>query len=424
MGTRLKGPQTKNIPRLLSAKPLPVWAILPLRLFLAISFISAGWDKLTDPSYLNPSARDYIGNQIPRMATGSPIQGFLNGVAAPNATLFGVLVMGGELLIGLAVLFGALTRFSAIMGMMLNLTFFLSATWDIHPFYFGADLPYVFLWLTLLLAGPGPLAVDALVERWLEEGTPAPAPPPVPMKNAGARRAAGMQARPQVRSPRYETPAPESPPALTRRTFLGIGSAGLTFAGLLATGLGWDLLHPGNGSARSVGSASRSATATPEGPAPGQVPTLPGTGTPTPQAAPPTDTVSPQAGAPPTATPSTSQAPPAPSDTPAAASNPTGRQLLAAPGALPKGQVLTFQLPAGDPAVLVHNDAGYSAFVAICTHRGCQVQPIQTGYLGCPCHGAVFDTNQGGVPVQGPARRALDTVPVVVGSDGSVYLGG
>src|SRR5437588_3570416 len=123
---------------------LPPWSILPLRLFLAVSFLAAGFDKLGDPAYLNPSARDYIGKQIARFATGSPLEGFLLNFAVPNAGLFGIMVMGGELCIGLAVLLGLLTRFSAFMGMLLNLTFFLSATWDVHPFYFGADLPYTF----------------------------------------------------------------------------------------------------------------------------------------------------------------------------------------------------------------------------------------------------------------------------------------
>src|SRR5438067_8131199 len=156
----------------LPASTIPGWTILPLRLFLGISFLSAGWDKLTDPASLDPSARDYIGQQIGRFAPGTPLEGFLLNFAVPNASLFGVMVMGGELCIGIAVLLGLLTRFSAAMGLLLNLTFFLSATWDVHPFYFGADLPYSVAWLTLLLAGPGPFALDPLVKRWLS-------PPPI-----------------------------------------------------------------------------------------------------------------------------------------------------------------------------------------------------------------------------------------------------
>ena len=198
-----------------AAQAWPGWAILPLRLFLGISFLAAGYDKLSDPAFLNPAARDNIGQQIARMAPGTPLEGFLQAVALPNAQLFGIMVMGGELCIGAAVLLGLLTRFSAAMGLLLNLTFFLSATWDVRPFYFGADLPYVFGWLTLLLAGPGPLAVDHWVRRWLD---------------------------PRVELP---TAAPLSPEALvTRRAFLTASAAGLAGIILAGTGLGWGLLHP------------------------------------------------------------------------------------------------------------------------------------------------------------------------------------
>jgi thiosulfate dehydrogenase [quinone] large subunit len=98
--------------------------------------------------------------------------------------------------------------------------------------------------------------------------------------------------------------------------------------------------------------------------------------------------------------------------------------MIAQAGALPEGQALEFTLPTGEPAVLVHNDKGYSAYVAICTHQGCTVQPKAGGLLECPCHGARFDANDGGSVLSGPARRPLENIPVAVGSDGNVYLAG
>src|SRR5215217_5324043 len=144
----------RNIPWL-EAPALSAWTVLPLRLFLGGTFLLAGLDKLADPTFLDPAARTYLGNQIAGFAPGTPLEGPLLALAVPNAALFGVLVMGGEICIGLAVLLGLLTRFSALMGLLISLTFFLSATWDVRPFYFGADLPYVIGWLTLALAGPG-----------------------------------------------------------------------------------------------------------------------------------------------------------------------------------------------------------------------------------------------------------------------------
>jgi thiosulfate dehydrogenase (quinone) large subunit len=345
--------QTKPKSRLLDAPPIPGWAILPMRGFLGFSFIAAGLDKLTDPAFLDPAARNYIGNQIAGMARGTPIEGFLLGVAQPNAPLFGVMVMGGELCIGVAVLLGLLTRFSAFMGLMLSLTFYLSATWDIRPFYFGADLPYAFGWLTLLLAGSGPLALDALVGRWLAataQRDQAPATIPV------------ATGRP-----------------LTRRALLGAGAAGLAGAVLAATGLGWGVLHGRRAQAQVLGVEGPAATTALE-PAAGAV------------------------------------------ATPVAAGAGTAGKVIAAPGALPHGQMLQFVLPSGDPGVLVHGDYGYKAFSTICTHMSCEVAPAGGSLLRCPCHGAEYDLNDNASVVTGPATRPLDPIPVVIEPDGSVHL--
>jgi thiosulfate dehydrogenase [quinone] large subunit len=361
--------------------------MLPIRLFLGISFLAAGWDKLTDPAFLDPSARDYIGQQIGRFAPGTPLEGFLLNFAVPNASLFGVMVMGGELCIGIAVLLGLLTRFSAAMGLLLNLTFFLSATWDVHPFYFGADLPYSVAWLTLLLAGPGPFALDVLVKRWLS-------PTPITYMSRG-------------RSVTVE----DSSTAMTRRAFLGAGAVGLTGLVLAATGLGWGILNAG----KRAGTIANIPPST----SPTQVPAT--VSTPVPQDNAPTGQGGGLANPPPQEQPT---APPA-DPTPTTASAANGLQVIAGPNDVPVNQSLDFTLPDGYPAVLVHNDSGYSAYVAVCTHEGCQVSYFASRkVLACPCHGAQFDAANGGQVLRGPARQPLSPVPITVGPDGSVYLAG
>ena len=147
-------------------------AIWPLRLFLGVTFIWASLDKLGDPEFFNPAASGYLGKQLALAASVSPLGGLLTRLIVPNATVAGLLVMTGELLIGLAVLLGWFTRFSAALGLLINLTFYLTITWDVQPYYYGADLVFVFAWLTLLLAGPGPLSVDSwLAGRALAGGT-------------------------------------------------------------------------------------------------------------------------------------------------------------------------------------------------------------------------------------------------------------
>ena len=384
---RQQAPQAQPAQQAPTPSPLPgvipAWIILPLRFFLGFSFVAAGLDKLTDPTFLDPSAISYIGHQIAGFAPGTPLEGFLLNFAVPNATLFGVMVMGGELLIGLAVLLGLFTRFSAAMGFLLNMTFFLSATWLVHPFFLGADLPYSVGWLTLLLAGPGPFALDALVKKWL-------APQTITYISKG---------RPVT--------VEDTQTAMTRRAFLGAGAVGLTGLALAATGISWGILN--SGKRGTVASVPPSTSPTQ---APATAPTL------APRAT--------QGGAAPASTPQPKPTTPSAQPTPVpptVAAQTNGLKQLAGPGDVPVNQSLDFTLPTGEPAVLVHNNSGYSAYVAICTHEGCQVSYYpQYKIIGCACHGAEFDAANAGKVLRGPARRPLSPVPLTIGSDGSVYL--
>lgn len=121
---------------------------------MSLTFLYAGLQHLTDPSYFDPSKSGYIGHLISQYAAGSPIRDFLLAVVVPNAVTFGYAVAVGEALIGIAALFGFLFRLAAFAGLLLNFTFFLSATWNAFPFYFGSDIVFVMCWLTLLLTGP------------------------------------------------------------------------------------------------------------------------------------------------------------------------------------------------------------------------------------------------------------------------------
>src|SRR5579871_3901284 len=91
------------------ATPLE-WALLPLRLFLGVTFVYAGIQKVTDPQFFNPRSPGYIGNQIIGFAHGSPIHGFLMNIVLPHEHFFGVAIILGEIAIGLGTLFGFLLR--------------------------------------------------------------------------------------------------------------------------------------------------------------------------------------------------------------------------------------------------------------------------------------------------------------------------
>jgi uncharacterized membrane protein YphA (DoxX/SURF4 family) len=143
---------------------LPLNLLLPLRIFMGITFLYAGVQHLTDPAYFDSSKPGYIGHLVSQYAVGSPIHDFLLGAVAPNAVAFGYMVAIGESLIGVVVLIGLLFRPAAFAGLLLNLTFFLSATWNAFPFYFGSDIVFAMCWLTLLITGPqAGLSVDGII---------------------------------------------------------------------------------------------------------------------------------------------------------------------------------------------------------------------------------------------------------------------
>ncbi len=139
---------------------------LPLRLFLGLIFTAAAIEKITDPGFFNPAGATYIGKQLQGfVADGSPLSFVITPLAIPNPQLFGWLMTIGELLVGLATIFGLFTRLAAVGGLLISLTIWLTAGWNAYPFYSGSDLPYAFGWLTILLAGGGLYSLDALIAR-------------------------------------------------------------------------------------------------------------------------------------------------------------------------------------------------------------------------------------------------------------------
>jgi cytochrome b6-f complex iron-sulfur subunit len=71
------------------------------------------------------------------------------------------------------------------------------------------------------------------------------------------------------------------------------------------------------------------------------------------------------------------------------------------------------------PAILFATPAGFKALSLVCTHLGCTVEEIPSGFE-CPCHGSRY--NDKGDIVKGPARRALVALRVETTADGHLLL--
>jgi uncharacterized membrane protein YphA (DoxX/SURF4 family) len=108
-------------------------ALFPLCVFLGITFVYAGIQKLSDPGFLHPGSPTYTGTQLSALAHGTPGAFLPRVFALPDPKPAGVGVAFIEILVGLLVLGGLLTRAAAAAGLGLNLVLFLTNSWIRRP---------------------------------------------------------------------------------------------------------------------------------------------------------------------------------------------------------------------------------------------------------------------------------------------------
>ncbi|CAL9507098.1 hypothetical protein SUDANB37_03589 [Streptomyces sp. enrichment culture] len=136
------------------------YALLPLRLFLGVTFVYAGLDKLTDARFLSASGTGSLGELMRSVRDGSAVP-WLVDLALRDPVLFGYAIGVGEVAVGLGTLAGLLARVAAAGGALISLSLWLTVSWQSDPYYYGNDLAYLMAWLPLVLAGAPVLSADA-----------------------------------------------------------------------------------------------------------------------------------------------------------------------------------------------------------------------------------------------------------------------
>ncbi|MFC4249255.1 DoxX family protein [Natribaculum luteum] len=148
---------------------LSVWFILALRLMMGIAFFQSGLDKVLAGDF---SAGGYLTQAVP--SNRSPAADLF--VAMGNTPWFvdfvNIAVPWGEVLIGLGLIFGALTRLAAFWGAFMMLLFYLG-NWDVAHGYINGDFAYMLVFLSVAAFGAGRiLGLDAYIERYEVDGQP------------------------------------------------------------------------------------------------------------------------------------------------------------------------------------------------------------------------------------------------------------
>ncbi|MCL6734222.1 DoxX family protein [Streptomyces neyagawaensis] len=136
------------------------YALLPLRVFLGVTFIYAGLDKLTDSAFMAESGSGSIGDMMSAARDASAIPAMID-MALKNPVGFGYAIAIGELAVGIGTLIGLLARLAALGGALISLSLWLTVSWSSSPYYYGNDLPYLMAWIPLILAGAPIFSVDA-----------------------------------------------------------------------------------------------------------------------------------------------------------------------------------------------------------------------------------------------------------------------
>ena len=78
-------------------------------------------------------------------------------------------------------------------------------------------------------------------------------------------------------------------------------------------------------------------------------------------------------------------------------------------------------LDANTGIYLIHDQKGFYALSAVCTHLGCLTAwKPELGIIACPCHGSKF--NRDGVKIAGPAPRPLPWLQTWISDEGDLMV--
>jgi uncharacterized membrane protein YphA (DoxX/SURF4 family) len=137
-------------------------ALVILRVYLGVVFLVGAVPKIQRD--VTPELVGFM-KQV-ALQHGHPFyQQFVHAVVLPNAGAFATLISWGELLVGVTLILGLLTRFSAAFALVLGLNYmFAKGDWFWTPS--SSDAAVVAISLALLIGAAGrTLGLDALLAR-------------------------------------------------------------------------------------------------------------------------------------------------------------------------------------------------------------------------------------------------------------------
>ena len=142
----------------MAAKNSNIWNAF-LRIYIGLFFLYAAHFKL------NPAFFAGLHNELAYYANHDPLWFygiFLSRVAVPNAFLFAILIVMGELFAGIFLTAGFITRIAAFVAIFLNLNYLFAMYW-ISQSELGVNLTFIVCELVIIFTDSGKtLGIDAL----------------------------------------------------------------------------------------------------------------------------------------------------------------------------------------------------------------------------------------------------------------------
>ncbi|APW99133.1 hypothetical protein CHINAEXTREME_15740 [Halobiforma lacisalsi AJ5] len=149
------------------------YSIFGLRIVMAWVFLQAGLEKWAEGGWGDPLAWSSAGFLNNAIAEANPLYGVFTWFA-DYAAIVDPLVVFGQVLIGLALLFGVFFRFAALMG-AIQMLFFWTAAWQgglaagfpvEHGYFVDSTFVYLLLLFGLAAWGAGRvMGLDARLEK-------------------------------------------------------------------------------------------------------------------------------------------------------------------------------------------------------------------------------------------------------------------
>ncbi len=171
--------------RILFASPAASWIWLVARLYLGYNWLHAGWEKVTgtesgwhwaftSQSWLKTSAglKGFAGFALsnakgPHAAVNYGwYAAFLRWIERSGAGVLAPVIAIGEVLIGLALIFGLFTGIAALFGAMLSMAFGLAGVAGVNPVFLFAEIMLILAWRNAGYYGLDRYVLPALGTPW------------------------------------------------------------------------------------------------------------------------------------------------------------------------------------------------------------------------------------------------------------------